>query len=84
MRWRPGSGDPCGSDLDLLIRAPQPLPTSAGEVAAAADGGLCHPGGYGSGYSRGGFALNEWLRDGAVKTSQGPQLVRDLWGREES
>ncbi|WP_305796022.1 phosphoribosyl-dephospho-CoA transferase MdcG domain-containing protein, partial [Salmonella enterica] len=35
---------------------------------------------------RGGFALNEWLRDGKalLKTSQGPQLVRDPWGREES
>ena len=32
-----------------------------------------------------GFALNEWLRDGKalLKTSQGPQLVRDPWGREE-
>lgn len=72
------------SDLDLLIRAPQPLPAAelerwAGQLRNA----LCRvdtqvetP--------AGGFALNEWLRDGKalLKTHTGPRLVADPWNRE--
>lgn len=73
------------SDLDLLIRAPQPLAREQLETwHQQLAGGLCRadtqvetP--YGA------FALNEWLRDGKalLKTSQGPRLVSDPWGREE-
>lgn len=72
------------SDLDLLIRAPQPLSTQwLAKWQQQLAGGLCRadtqvetP--YGA------FALNEWLRDGKalLKTSQGPRLVRDPWSRE--
>ncbi|MNB82190.1 Phosphoribosyl-dephospho-CoA transferase [compost metagenome] len=72
------------SDLDLLIRAPQPLTAEelerwAGQLRHA----LCRvdtqvetP--------AGGFALNEWLRDGKalLKTHTGPRLVADPWNRE--
>lgn len=72
------------SDLDLLIRAPQPIPVAklerwAGQLRNA----LCRvdtqvetP--------LGGFALNEWLRDGKalLKTYTGPRLVADPWNRE--
>ncbi len=74
------------SDLDLLIRAPQPLASAQLErwqqslttVLCRADTQLETP--------YGGFALAEWLRDGKVllKTSRGPRLVRDPWRREES
>lgn len=74
------------SDLDLLIRAPQPLASAQLErwqqslttVLCRADTQLETP--------YGGFALAEWLRDGKVllKTSRGPRLVRDPWHREES
>lgn len=74
------------SDLDLLIRAPQPLASAQLErwqqslttVLCRADTQLETP--------YGGFALAEWLRDGKVllKTSRGPCLVRDPWRREES
>lgn len=72
------------SDLDLLIRAPQPL--SSVELShwqQQLSGGLCRadtqletP--------NGGFALAEWLRDGRsmLKTNHGPQLVSDPWYRE--
>ena len=74
------------SDLDLLIRAPQPLSRDALEKwQQQLAGGLCRADTQVD-TPRGGFALNEWLRDGKalLKTSQGPQLVRDPWGREES
>lgn len=74
------------SDLDLLIRAPVPLPEEAFQRWAAQLGSaLCRvdtqvetP--------AGGFALNEWLREGRalLKTHRGPRLVADPWGREES
>ncbi len=74
------------SDLDLLIRAPQPLPRQQLErwqqqlttVLCRADTQVETP--------NGGFALAEWLRDGKVllKTSRGPLLVRDPWHREGS
>ncbi|SEK81994.1 phosphoribosyl-dephospho-CoA transferase [Kosakonia sacchari] len=72
------------SDLDLLIRAPQPL--SSVELSRwqqQLSGGLCRadtqletP--------NGGFALAEWLRDGRamLKTNHGPRLVSDPWYRE--
>ncbi|HAF2409342.1 TPA: malonate decarboxylase holo-ACP synthase [Salmonella enterica] len=74
------------SDLDLLIRAPQPLAREELKTwQQQLSGGLCRadtqvetP--YGA------FALNEWMRDGKalLKTSQGPRLVSDPWSREES
>ena len=72
------------SDLDLLIRAPQPL--SPGEftrwqqqlngVLCRADTQLETP--------QGAVALAEWLRDGKalLKTHRGPRLVSDPWNRE--
>ncbi|HEA0260983.1 TPA: malonate decarboxylase holo-ACP synthase [Salmonella enterica] len=74
------------SDLDLLIRAPQPLvreelKTWQQQLA----GGLCRADTQVE-TPHGAFALNEWLRDGKalLKTSQGPRLVSDPWSREES
>ncbi|MDY1038035.1 malonate decarboxylase holo-ACP synthase [Lelliottia sp. CFBP8978] len=73
------------SDLDLLIRAPQPLPTEVferwqGQLRQAlcrVDTQVDTP--------EGGFALAEWLRDGKtlLKTCRGPRLVVDPWRREE-
>jgi len=73
------------SDLDLLIRAPQPLPAAAFErwqsqlsnALCRADTQVETP--------HGGFALNEWLRDGKalLKTRRGPRLIADPWHREE-
>lgn len=73
------------SDLDLLIRAPQPLSrelllrwqTPLTDALCRVDTQVDTP--------LGGFALNEWLRDGRVllKTSRGPRLVSDPWHREE-
>src|SRR5690606_7693142 len=73
------------SDLDLLIRAPQPLPPAAFErwqsqlssALCRADTQVETPLGV--------FALNEWLRDGKalLKTRHGPRLMTDPWHREE-
>lgn len=73
------------SDLDLLIRAPQPLPPAAFErwqsqlssALCRADTQVETP--------LGGFALNEWLRDGKalLKTRHGPRLMTNPWHREE-
>lgn len=72
------------SDLDLLIRAPQPL--QAEEVTAwqqqvsrlpcRADTQVETP--------VGAFALNEWLREGRVllKTARGPRLTHLPWTEE--
>lgn len=73
------------SDLDLLIRAPQPL--SAEELARwqqQLSGGLCRADTQVE-TPNGGFALAEWLRDGRVmlKTNLGPRLVSDPWHRED-
>lgn len=73
------------SDLDLLIRAPQPL--SAEELARwqqQLSGGLCRADTQVE-TPNGGFALAEWLRDGRVmlKTNHGPRLVSDPWHRED-
>lgn len=72
------------SDLDLVIRAPEPLLPDAfnlwqSQLASAlcrADTQVETP--------EGGFALAEWLRDGKtlLKTSRGPRLVADPWYRE--
>lgn len=72
------------SDLDLLIRAPQPLPLDvlqAWQQALATlpcrvDTQIETP--------LGGFALDEWLRDrrALLKTHRGPRLVRDPWCQE--
>lgn len=69
------------SDLDLLIRAPQPLAREAllrwcdclAALPCRADTQVETP--------SGAFALNEWLRDGKamLKTHHGPLLVRDPW-----
>ena len=73
------------SDLDLLIRAPQPLAQAELQRwQQHISGGLCRadtqvdtPNGC--------FALAEWLRDGRVmlKTNHGPRLMSDPWRREE-
>ncbi|WP_312348164.1 malonate decarboxylase holo-ACP synthase [Leclercia sp.] len=73
------------SDLDLLIRAPQPLSrTDLLSWQSQLEGALCRvdtqvetP--------LGGFALNEWLRDGKtlLKTDRGPRLTANPWAWEE-
>jgi len=73
------------SDLDLLIRAPQPLSrTVLLSWQSQLEGALCRvdtqvetP--------LGGFALNEWLRDGKtlLKTDRGPRLTANPWAWEE-
>jgi len=72
------------SDLDLIIRAPQPLSSAAlahwqsqlSHALCRSDTQVQTP--------EGGFALAEWLRDGKtlLKTALGPQLVSDPWRRE--
>lgn len=74
------------SDLDLLIRAPLPLPREAllawqsrvAQLPCRADTQVETP--------VGAFALNEWLRDGRVllKTSRGARLTASPWNREEA
>lgn len=74
------------SDLDLLIRAPLPLPREAllawqsrvAQLPCRADTQVETP--------VGAFALNEWLRDGRVllKTSRGARLTAAPWNREEA
>ncbi|POP41165.1 phosphoribosyl-dephospho-CoA transferase [Superficieibacter electus] len=73
------------SDLDLLIRAPRPLPHERLEKwQQHLTDGLCRADTQVE-TPQGAFALNEWLRDGKalLKTSLGPRLVSDPWGREE-
>jgi phosphoribosyl-dephospho-CoA transferase len=72
------------SDLDLNLRAPEPLQPAQfavwqaliAQLPCRADTQVETP--------AGAFSLNEWLRDGRVllKTNQGPRLVRDPWHRE--
>ncbi len=69
------------SDLDLIIRCPEPVEHKlllewqqvSGQLLCRADTQIETP--------QGAFALAEWLRDGRVllKTSSGPQLVSDPW-----
>lgn len=73
------------SDLDLLIRAPQPLAQAELQRwQQQISGGLCRADTQVE-TPNGGFALAEWLRDGRVmlKTNHGPRLVSDPWCREE-
>lgn len=72
------------SDLDLLIRAPEPLAaTDLARWQQQLGGGLCRADTQVE-TPNGGFALAEWLRDGRVmlKTHRGPRLVSDPWYRE--
>lgn len=72
------------SDLDLLIRAPLPLPrASLAQWQQCLTGALCRADTQ-TETPYGAFALNEWLRDGKalLKTSRGPRLVSDPWGGE--
>jgi len=72
------------SDLDLLIRAPQPLThdelrqwqAQVEKLPCRADTQVETP--------LGAFALNEWLREGRVllKTATGPLLTATPWRRE--
>jgi len=73
------------SDLDLLIRAPEPL--SRDELAAwqsHLEGALCRADTQVE-TPQGGFALNEWLRDGKtlLKTNRGPRMTANPWAWEE-
>ena len=73
------------SDLDLLIRAPQPIsPDAFTAWQSQLSGALCRADTQVD-TPEGGFALAEWLRDGKtlLKTSRGARLVADLWHREE-
>jgi len=73
------------SDLDVVIRAPQPLPREAlqqwqaltATLACRTDTQVETP--------SGAFALDEWLREGRVllKTDTGPRLTAAPWSREE-
>ena len=84
-RWQPDPVLHAASDLDLLIRAPQPLDreallewqTRVAQLPCRADTRVETP--YGA------FALNEWLRDGRalLKTSRGARLTATPWHREE-
>lgn len=70
------------SDLDLLIRCPQPVAEQAlrdwqqfvSQLPCRVDSQVETP--------LGAFALAEWLRDGQVllKTADGPRLTRQPWG----
>lgn len=69
------------SDLDLIIRCPEPVEHKLllewqqviGQLLCRADTQIETP--------QGAFALAEWLRDGRVllKASSGPQFVSDPW-----
>jgi phosphoribosyl-dephospho-CoA transferase len=72
------------SDLDVIIRAPQPLPrdalqrwqTATDALSCRVDTQVETP--------SGAFALNEWLREERVllKTDTGPILTASPWSRE--
>lgn len=74
------------SDLDLLVRAPQPLAPAqlAALCALQAYAGCCVDIQIDTG--AGGFALMEFARGGKVmlKTDAGPVLVNDPWQRREA
>lgn len=74
----------CGSDIDLLVRAPSPLSAPQARLlhAAAASDGCRVDLQVDTG--RGGFSFTEWSRGGAVllKTDVGPFLTADPWGRD--
>ncbi|MEB6381203.1 malonate decarboxylase holo-ACP synthase [Leclercia adecarboxylata] len=73
------------SDLDLLIRAPQPLSRDVLLTwQSQFEGALCRADTQVE-TPLGGFALNEWLRDGKtlLKTDRGPRLTANPWAWEE-
>jgi len=73
------------SDLDLLIRAPEPLSrTVLRSWQSQLEGALCRADTQVE-TPLGGFALNEWLRDGKtlLKTDRGPRLTANPWAWEE-
>jgi len=73
------------SDLDLLIRAPQPVsPDAFTAWQLQLNRALCRADTQIDTLT-GGFALAEWLRDGKalLKTSRGPRVAADPWHREE-
>ncbi|QDK18244.1 malonate decarboxylase holo-ACP synthase [Leclercia adecarboxylata] len=73
------------SDLDLLIRAPEPLSrTVLLNWQSQLEGALCRADTQVE-TPLGGFALNEWLRDGKtlLKTDRGPRLTANPWAWEE-
>ncbi len=73
------------SDLDLLIRAPHPLSrTVLLSWQSQLEGALCRADTQVE-TPLGGFALNEWLRDGKtlLKTDRGPRLTANPWAWEE-
>jgi phosphoribosyl-dephospho-CoA transferase len=77
-------GTPRRSDLDLLIRAPQPL--AARRCWNGSPGGQAAvPGRYPGRNAVRRLRLNEWLRDGRalLKTSRGARLTAAPWHREE-
>lgn len=71
------------SDLDLLVRAPQPLAPDVLEALAALQEGAGCRVDLQVDTGAGGFALGEYLRGGRVmlKTAAGPLLVDDPWRR---
>ena len=78
------SGQPvlrAGSDLDLLVRAPQPLTADTVAVLGALQLHAPCRVDIQVDTGRGGFALNEYARGGRVllKTDRGPLLVADPW-----
>jgi phosphoribosyl-dephospho-CoA transferase len=77
------------SDLDLLVRAPEPLAARAlaelAELAALQDRLACRVD-IQVDTGAGGFALMEYARGGKVllKTAHGPRLVADPWQASET
>lgn len=69
------------SDLDLLVRCPQPVNLDDFQRLAQCLQALPCRVDVQIDTLRGGFALNEWLRDGQalLKTAEGPVLTRDPW-----
>jgi len=72
------------SDLDLIIRAPQPLPREALQRWQAETDALGCRVDTQVETPSGAFALNEWLRQARVllKTDTGPILTASPWSRE--
>jgi hypothetical protein len=74
------------SDLDLLVRAPWPLPARlVDRLAGLVDGAPCRID-LQVDTGLGGFALSEYVRGGRVllKTAHGPLLVDDPWRQAQA
>jgi phosphoribosyl-dephospho-CoA transferase len=74
-----------GSDLDLLVRAPAPLPPATlAALCALQNDAPCRVD-IQVDTGAGGFALNEYARAGKVmlKTAHGPLLVTDPWAAHD-